>query len=239
MLALTPPPRGLRHYEQAAPRVLSGWLLMAALSAYLFWQQIWLFRGWSNLFSGLGRWFGLDVGVALSFENGLFTSVSLKGQVPTVAEGSVWLLAIALAMFAGSWMVNAQRVPARYGLRALALVLALPALGFLALGHRPDLDAEAHVAHVFKVGYWFLLLLPIIYGMTAFTLPGNLGRRTLGVLMAMLYFYYSVPVLALVHWQLLMWLGEAAAAPLNVLLTVLLMSVHMMAFYGLLAAVEE
>lgn len=239
MLALTPPPRGLRHYENAAPRVLSGWLLMMALSAYLFWQQIWLFRGWSSTFSGLGRWFGHDVNTALSFDGGLQVSVRLNGAVPTVSEGPWWLLGIAAAVFLGSWLVSAQRVPARYSMRALGIVLGLPALGFFLLGHRPDLDAEAHVAQVFKVGYWFMVLLPIIYGMTAFTLPGNLGRRVLGVLLALLYFYYSVPVLALVHWQLLLWLGEAAAAPLNVLLTVLLMSVHLMAFYGLLAAVEE
>jgi len=242
MLSLQHPPRGLSHYSGAAPRIVSGVLLMAALSFYLLWQQVWLFRSWANVFEGLGRWFGHDVRVALSREgwlSELAVVVRLPEGVASASYGALWLVGVAAALFALSWALPTQRVPARYSLRAIGLVLGLPALGYWVLGHNPSINAEAQVASVFRSGFWFLVVMPWLYALTAFTLPGNLARRLMVVLLAMLYFFYLVPVLALTHWQVLQWVGAAAAAPLNVLLSVLLMSVHVMSFYGLLAAAEE
>lgn len=239
MLALKQPPRGLGHYENSAPQVISGILLMVMLSGYMLWQDTLLFASWAEVFEGLAWLFGVDATVALSRDFGVAVSVSVPSQLPDMLFSGIAALVVSSAALAGSFVVRAENVPARYALRAFALILGLPALGYLALGIEPDMNVEAHVANIFRLGYWFLVLIPLVYAVTGFVLPGNLARKAVWTLIALLYFYTNIPVLALLHWQVLTLAGPAWAPFLNVLFTVLLMSFHLVAFYGLVASTED
>ncbi len=239
MLALKQPPRGLGHYENSAPQVISGSLLMVMLSSYLLWQDILIFSSWAELFEGLCQLFGVDGSVALSREGGVAVSVRLPSGLPSMWFSGWLAVGVSAAAALASFIINANNVPGRYALRALALILGLPALGYLGLGIEPGLNVEAHVANVFRLGFWFIVLIPLVFAATGFVLPGNLARKAVWTLVAMLYFYTNVPVLALLHWQVLTLAGPAWAPALNVLLTVLLMSFHLVAFYGLVASTED
>lgn len=232
-------PRGLRHYENASSRVLSGLLLMGALTLWLLWDSHSLFVGWAELFKGLSTWFGVPSQVALSW--GTEVDVTVTAAVPQVAylDGAVGVgLAAGLAAGA-SWLVAPANVPARYMLRALALVLALPLGGLLlpAAGH--TLDLEAHLAQGFALGFWFLMATPMMFAATCYVLPGNVLARTWWVLLCVLYLYLTVPVLAMLHLYVLAVFGGAWAPLMSVLLSVLVLSFEFIAFYGLAASVEE
>lgn len=241
-LPLRPAPRGLAHIEDPVPRLVAGTVLTVAMSAYIAWQQVWLFRAWSELFAGLGDWFGLEVSVTLSNSaslSGLAVVVGTGVALPGIHLSAFGALALGVALWLASGALSPERVPHRYGLRAVALIVALPAAGFWALGIDPQLNVAAHVAQVFRMGYWFVLATPVLFAVTGFVLPGNLAKKTLWTLAALLYFFTSTPVLALLHLQVLALAGAAFAPAMNVLFLVLLMSLHLVAFYSLVASCED
>jgi hypothetical protein len=212
---------------------------MGALGLYILWQQAWLFRNWALMFEGLGRWFGLEVALAMSAQPYLATTV----QAPLALSSPAISVFLAAASAAGLWalssLLDEQRMPARYFLRGLALVVGLPALGFWALGVAPEVDTAAHVGRVFQIGYWFLLAVPVLWAAAAFVLPGSAAKKALWALVALLYFFFSVPLLALVHLAALVTLGAAWVPALNALGLVLLLSVHLISFYSLAVASQD
>lgn len=241
-LPLKPAPRGLAHIEDPLPRVVTGAVLALAMSSYIAWQQVGLFRSWSQLFEGLGAWFGLKVSVTLSNApalDELAVVVGAQATLPSTHLSALGAMALGVVLWLVSSALAAERVPARYGLRALALVVGLPAAGFWALGLDPELNVQAHVAQVFRMGYWFILVTPVLFALTGFVLPGNVAKKVLWTLAALLYFFTSVPVLALLHLQVLTLAGAAFAPSLNVLFMVLVMSLHLVAFYSLVASCED
>lgn len=233
-------PRGLRHYEGAAPRVLAGVLSMGALSLYLWWQDPWLLAGWAVLFEAFAAFLGWgSVTLAVSSADGVAATLSGAPGAATGAYTSITALMGAFGLVVLSVLMNKESVPQRYGLRAIALILGTPALGYFVLGIDPQLDVASHVSQLFRIGYWLLLVMPVLYALTGMVLPGNVFRRSAWVLLALLYTYITIPVLGALHMTVLSLLGFAWAPLLNLLLGVLLLSVHVICFYGLIAATSE
>lgn len=239
MFNLKVAPRGLTHFEGASPQVASGFLLMLAFTFYLLWQDILVFRTWAELYTGVAAWFGVESTVTLSRGDQLYAVVTAPATMPSMLFSEYTAMGTAYLLFAGSYLLHTNNVPGRYGLRALALILGLPALGYFGLKIDPELDLEAHLSQVFKMGYWFMALTPVLFGVTGFVLPGNVAKKAVLAALAVLYFFFSVPLLALFHLQVLTTLGTAWAPFLNVVFTVFLMSLHLVAFYGLVASAED
>lgn len=233
-------PRGLAHYACAGPKVFAGVTLSLAVSVFLLWQDLWLFRGWSELFYGLGGYFGFGaVEVVLSRDPALLANVVTTQSVP----GMPWSTALAGGLGVVLWLISSvlrkMSLPAVYLIRALSLIIGLPAMGALALGYEPKLDLSAHLAGLFKLGYWFVVCTPAVMALTAFTLPGNLVKKWAILLLAVSYFYVFIPILALFHLMVLHLLGAAFLPALNVLFSVIVLSAQLVAFYGWMASVEE
>lgn len=238
MLTPIAPHRGLTHIEGALPRIASGVLLMAALTCWLYSQNRHLFLGWSDLMAWVSALSGAPATVTLSLQDTLAIVVTAPQAVMPMTQ-SIWVvLALAAISAVSSFLLPPVRLPARYFLRVLAIVLALPALGYFAVAHPAPFDLENHVAQVFRLGYWFLLVMPVIFAVTGFILPGNLARRFAVVVVALLFTYVTVPILALLHLHALLLAGPAIAPALNVFFGILMLSVELIAFYGLLASQE-
>lgn len=238
-LTLKAPPRGLVHFKGAGPQTLAGVLIALAISGYLLWQDLALFQAWADLFSGLASLGGLQAGVALSRAPDLLANVQSSYQPAAMGWSVATALGCAALLWASSLLLHKDSVPGIYGLRALALVLALPAAGYLVTGSQPDLGVNAHVAGVFKLGYWTMVLAPVIFAITGFTLPGNVAKKVGWLVLCELYFTLSVPLLALLHLEVLRLLGLAWAPLLNTGFSVLLLSVHVIAFYSLIASTQD
>lgn len=232
------PPRGLAHVTGALPRVLSGMLLMVATSCWLYSQSLSIFRGWAVLVQGLSTLFGMPVSFTMSFQGTLAAVVQAPYLVMDMQQSTLIAIALAVGCLALSFALPAARVPARYFLRVVAVVLALPACGYLLVEKPQAFDLENHMAQLFKMGYWFVLVVPLVYAVTAFILPGNLARRFPLVLLAVLFFYVSVPILALLHMHAVLLAGPAIAPALSVFFGILILSIELIAFYGLLASQE-
>jgi hypothetical protein len=238
MLSPIAPHRGLSHITGALPRVIGGMLLMLATSCWLFSQSLLMFRGWADIMAGLSAASGVPTTVSLSLPGGLAAVVRAPHALLAMTE-SIWIvLALAGAALIGSFLLPAARLPARYFLRVVAIVLALPALGYFVISQPAKFDLENHIAQVFRLGYWFVLTMPVILAVTAFILPGNLARRFGTVVIALLFFYLTVPVLALLHLHVILLAGPAIVPALNVFFGILMLSIELIAFYGLLASHE-
>ncbi|EAO7713780.1 hypothetical protein NU118_003283 [Salmonella enterica] len=239
MVAYYSPMRGLRHYDaRNLPAILSGAVLMAGLCAWLVWQEIWIFYGWRLIFSGLGEWLGSRTDVVLSHTDALAVVVSVPPPGVSVDE-SLWRTGLSGAiLLAVSCLVPGRNVPLRYLLRAVFFVLALPLAGYLLWGDARPVDPSVHLAGVFRQGYWFVVLTPVFFALTAFTLPGNLVLRLGWVMLAEMYLVLIIPVIALCHWLVWLYFGPLVLPALNTLGTLLLLSCYLIAFYGLAASVE-
>jgi hypothetical protein len=238
MLTPIAPHRGLSHIEGALPRITGGVLLMLATTCWLYSQSVLMFRGWTDVMAGLSAAFGVPTSVAMSVQGGLAAVVHAPHAVMPMMQ-SVWIvLGLAAASTVASFLLPAVRLPARYFLRVLAIVLALPALGYFLVDQPAAFNLENHLAQVFRLGYWFLLTLPVILAITGFILPGNLARRFGTVLLALVFFYFTVPVLALLHLHAILLAGPALVPALNVFFGILLLSIELIAVYGLLASQE-
>lgn len=232
--------RGLRHHgSRHLPVIVSGMMLMGGLSFWLLWQDIWLFRTWSLVFSGLGTWAGIPLGVALSHDNGLQVTVSAP-EVMASSAGQIYGVAtIALVLFGVSFIVPARNVPCRYLLRGGCLVLGLSVAGYWFADEKKMVDISAYLAMIFRLGYGFIILAPLFFAVMAFTLPGNLVLRLGWVLLAELYLIAILPALTLGHLLLLLWAGPVIMPVTGGLGTIFLLSSWLIAFYGLAASVEE
>ncbi|TQO04882.1 UNVERIFIED_ORG: hypothetical protein FHU01_4486 [Citrobacter freundii] len=156
--------RGLRHYGlRHLPVVLSGMMLMGGLSLWLRWQDIWLFRTWSLVFSGLGAWAGIPLDVALSHDDGLQVTVRAP-EVMVSSAGQIYgVVTIALVLFGISFIVPARNVPCRYLLRGGCLVLGLSVAGYWFSDENKMVDISAYLAMIFRLGYGFIILAPLFF----------------------------------------------------------------------------
>lgn len=237
MLAMSPAPRGLRDFRSNLPQTLAGVAVMFGLAALLWFNESLLFSFWRETFHFVGSVFGFNVHAVFSHIESFLVQVSLDDNgLPAMQLSCTLALVFGVLAYLGSYLLSKESVPGRYALRTLGVLAGAPAVGYLLLQYAPALNMQAHVAQVFKLGYWFMLQMPILYALTAFVLPGSLVRKVGWVLLAMAYAAVTTPVLALFHWQVLQLLGAAWLPLLNVLFTVLLMSMHLICFYGLLAS---
>jgi hypothetical protein len=240
MLQPIAPSRGLSHISGALPRILSGFLIMFATAVWLYSQNLLMFRGWSDVMAGLSAVSGVPstITMSMALPGGLATVVHAPYTVLPMLQ-SIWIvLALAAGCLVASFVLAPVRLPARYFLRVLAVVLALPALGYFVIDHPATFDLENHIAQVFRLGYWFMLVMPVIYAVTGFILPGNMARRFGIVVLAVTFTYLTVPVLALLHLHAILLAGPAIVPTLNVFFGILILSVELIAFYGLLASQE-
>jgi hypothetical protein len=212
---------------------------MLALSATLYSQSGHIFIGWTLVMDGLSTALGTPVSVTMSTKGGLAAVIQTAATPLEISRSLIVVMMLAALSFAASFALPATSVPARYLLRTLSVVLALPLLGAAAMESVDPLNIESHLAQVFKLGFWFLVMMPCIFAVIAFILPGNLAKKLLIVLVAVGYFYFSVPVLALFHLHALVLLGQAVVPALNVFFTILMLSVQLIAFYGVLASQPE
>lgn len=234
------PLRGLQHYDaKNLPYVICGIVLMSGLCAWLVWQEIWIFYSWRLIFSGLGEWLGYQTDVVLSHTDTLSVVVSVPHSNVSVDDSlwRSWLLGGVL--LAASFFLPARYVPLRYLLRALFFILTLPIIGYLLWGTDRHIDISSHLAGVFQQGYWFIIMTPVFFSLTAFTLPGNLVLRLGWVILTEVYFLLIIPIIALFHWLILLYIGPLVSPVLNTLGTILLLSCYLIAFFGVAASVEE
>jgi hypothetical protein len=231
-------PRALAHFKGATAPVAAGWLLCGGLLAYLFTQNIAIFQFWSMLFAALTEAAGVPSQVAVSHTGVLLVNVVTNTALPPVTQSATGAALLAAALFGLSFVPRTENVPARYALRAASLVLGVPGVGYLLAGGAPPLDIARHLSQVFQTGYWFVLLAPVLYALTAFVLPGNVARRMGYVLVAIAYLVLTVPMLALLHLVVLTTAGIAWLPLLNIGFTVLVLSFEFIAFYGLIASVD-
>lgn len=232
------PVRGYVHYASAGPRVLAGMALMTALAAYLFDQSAAIFRLWSMMFEALTRATGVASSIVMSVKGGLLANVKVGVLATTGPSQALMTAALGGALLFLSLCLPRNRVPARYGLAALGIVLAVPAAIQAWLSLPVQFDLASQVAFVFKTGYWFVLATPLVLALTAFVLPGNLVARALLAAAAVTYLVLTVPLLALLHLHVLVWLGVAWLPLLNLGFTVLVLSFIFICFYGLMASVR-
>jgi hypothetical protein len=209
---------------------------MAAMSIWLWTQRLDLFEGWADLTSALGTLFNLPISLVMSENGPLLATVHAGGDIPSLQYSAVAIVAISVAAIVGSYLIPVSKVPARYFLRTVGAVLLLPLLGYGLLGGELKMGLDAHLASVFKTGYWFMVLMPLFFGITGFVLPGNLVYKTLVTLAALFYFYCLVPVVGLFHYQMILSFGYLITPFLSVFFGVLLFSLEMVAFYGVLAS---
>lgn len=236
MITPLPTPRGLRHYQDAAPSVFSGMLLMLSLSIWLWSQSLSIFDSWSSLTHGISLLVGEPLEVTMSLKGGLAAVVDAKAVLPDWTLSSLMTVLFALALIGGSFLLSPEKLPLRYLLRTISVVLLLPIAGLVLYGNVTVLDTEAHLSTIFQTGYWFLVLLPIFYAATAFVLPGNFVFKLIYVLIALAYFFLFVPVLALFHYYSLILFGPAITPFLSVFFNVLIFSIEFIAFYGVIAS---
>lgn len=233
-------PRGLTYYQAAGPQVAAGAILAFAVSIFLLWQDQWLFQGWGELFPGLAALLGHEqLEVVLSRNPELLVNVYADSRIPGMAASTTWALSGAVALWLASHLLRKAGIPVVYILRALSLVAGLPALGALVLGYAPDFNMNAHIAGVFKLGFWFLVCAPVVLALTAFTLPGNFVKKGGVLVLAVSYFYVFIPVLALFHLVVLRMGGAAFLPALNIIFSVITLSAQLVAFYGWMASIEE
>lgn len=239
MLSLKRPHRGLTHYENSLPSVTAGILMSLALSAYLYWQDLTIFQAWSSLFAGLGALGGFDVSVVLSNKGQLLANVSAQVALQSMQVSALIAMSAGVGSWFASYVLAKDNVPGRYGLRAIALVTALPAFGYFVLGFEPEIELNGYLAELFNLGYWFMIGMPMVFALTCFTLPGNFVQKMSYLVLAELHLLIGVPLLALFHLQVLTYLGGAFVPALNTVFTVLILSIHLVAFYGLMASADE
>lgn len=235
MLTPVPSHRGFVHLTGETPRILSGFLMMAYLSYWLWAQSLSLFTGWSVIAQGLST-AGAPLRVTLS-NVGTFL-VTVKAVSPTLSMGQSILLMTGLGVVFGglSMGVSPLKVPLRYFLRTLAVVVVLPAVGYWISSGTAPLDVEAHLAQVFKTGYWFLVVSPLLFAITGYVLPGSVSRKIGVSLVSTFYLYLTIPILALLHYHVILLMGPASVAVLNVFFTTLILSFEFISFYGVLAS---
>lgn len=236
-----PLPRGHQYRQHSSPEVWPGVLLLAGM-AWLFWlQQLALFRGWATLSEGVSQFFGLPFGVTLSANPTLAVSVTTGLSLPSWNESLWYTSVLGLALAGVSWtrIVAVDNIPLRYFLRVLSCVLLLPlAIPLMTQWSPPALDLENHIAQVFKVQYWAMVITPLIYALTAAVLPGNSVKKAIICLTAMVYFFLSTPFLALFHVAALTLMGPAIVPFLMIFFTVLVYSIQLTAFYGWMASAD-
>lgn len=184
----------------------------------------------------LGHIFGTPISVVLSNNAELLVVVTTASGTVPLERSAALVIAAGTGCIGGSFLLPAKSVPSRYFLRALAVVFILPALGFLGGGVREAFYLQAHLAQVFKLGYWFLVVSPAFFAVTGFLLPGNMVSKCAVVLCATGYLYLTVPLLALLHLHLILLMGPAIAPALNTFLSILVLSIAFIAFYGVLAS---
>lgn len=230
-------PRGLVHFDGALPKLISAVLLVAGMVAWLNHETLNLFRGWSLFFDTFSGWTGMPASVVMSRNPELLANIGLPPGMD-IGQGLMGALAAGGLMLAASFAIPPANVPARYALRAVAFFVVVPALVSLVTGISFKTDAATHVADVFRAGYWFMLVAPVVFGLAGFILPGNLARRATLVVLALAYFYLTIPLLALFHLHVLALLGFAWAPLLNIVGKIFLFSFILIAFYGLIASAE-
>lgn len=236
---LSTPYRPLTHVAPDPWRSAALWLAMLGLSAYVWSQDVWLFYSWTSLFEGLSRWLGWSGQLAMSSAGGLVVNVTLPVEPANLLFSLGSALGSAAVLWALSYALPKVRVEAIYSVRALSLLLGLPALGYLALNAAPPFTLVEQVAGLFKMGYWAILFTPVLYALTLLVLPGNFMARVLGVVLVQVYQVLTIPVLALFHATVLTLLGMAWAPFMNILFGILMVSIHWIAFYGWMASFKD
>ncbi|ECP1951343.1 hypothetical protein CJR81_004109 [Salmonella enterica subsp. enterica serovar Javiana] len=234
------PMRGLQHYDaKNLPYVICGMVLMSGLCAWLVWQEIWIFYSWRLIFCGLGKWLGYQTDVVLSHTDTLLVLVNVPHSNVSVGD-SMWRSGLLGGiLLAASFLLPWRYMPLRYLLRTLFFIMALSLIGYLLWGADRKIDNDVVLAEVFCQGYWFVVITPIFFALTAFTLPGNLVLRLGWVMLSEVYFLLIIPIVALFHWLFLSYFGPLVSPVLNTLGTLLLLSCYLIAFFGVAASVEE
>lgn len=242
MFQITEAPRGLRHFPDMKGQLFISALLVMATSAGIYLLRGPIFAAWMQAYAFLSSWVGLPSEVQLGScaltelfcrESGTLSGVTLNNQ--TLAKTVVGIL-VAAAFATGSFLVDGKKVALRYGLRILATLILAPSVLLVVIPQYFNADELRHVAQILHTGYLFLLLTPLIMGLTGFIFPGRLDKKYLVLLSTLAYFFILVPVLAVLHLVALDALGHGFLPLLNMLGTTLLFSFELAAFYGLLAS---
>ena len=242
MLTLSPAPRGLTHFPGMRAHLVTSAVFVIGLALVVFAMQQPILQFWQAAFQALSGFVGLHSAIVLpacAYKSILCSDpaslygISLSDQSANQTYAG---LGIGAALMAASFGLSKFSVPLRYGLRLMAGFMLVPCLVELFVPEYFAADLGQDVAQVLRTGFLFLLLSPIILGLTGFIFPGAIWKKVAVTVAAMLYFVLLLPALAVVHLLALYWLGEGFLPFMNMVMTTLLMSFELAAFYGLLAS---